>query len=223
MAIRGEKRQANCEACGKQAQLEELSVVSMPNGESVACCSTCARHAREAAKKSTQLDQRRRKPCDGCTDEFHESELQTLRLSKDRTIECCPSCADMIPQRSGNTSATTNRSTTTDSSDTDKTLCKQCNEWVTEELYTVTTIDGREERFCSACKDRAEKNGIIKHVEMRTSRAREILGVDEDASSAEIRKAYHANVKRAHPDQDSGSRSAFQLVSEAYEILTKAE
>ncbi|HEY3695904.1 DnaJ domain-containing protein [Phenylobacterium sp.] len=47
-------------------------------------------------------------------------------------------------------------------------------------------------------------------------RAREVLGVPVLAGQAEIRAAYHAAVKRVHPDRPGGDADAFREVVEAY-------
>lgn len=48
-----------------------------------------------------------------------------------------------------------------------------------------------------------------------------ILGVSENASSDEIRKAYRLKAKLIHPDitGNSSDRAAFQMLNEAYHIL----
>ncbi len=48
--------------------------------------------------------------------------------------------------------------------------------------------------------------------------AREVLGVTSAATPAEVRKAFRAAAKRAHPDQ-GGDEGAFQQVMEAYRLL----
>ncbi len=58
---------------------------------------------------------------------------------------------------------------------------------------------------------------------MRLSQACEVLGVEAGASEERIHTAYHRQIKRAHPDRPSGSRSAFQLVKEAYDRLRNAD
>lgn len=221
MAVTGE-RQVGCEGCGRTVPLEELTTVQMPDGDCVACCSACVSHAKAAAEKSAGLDQRR-SPCDGCTDEFLDSELETVTLSDGTTIDCCASCAATVPQRDADEPSETTEPAVDQSGRTDKTLCYQCNEWVAEELFRVTTIDGRDEQLCSTCKERAEDNGILKDVDLRKSRARDILDVEPGASDEAIRNAYHRQVKRAHPDQQSGSRSAFHLVKDAYNRLQESD
>lgn len=47
----------------------------------------------------------------------------------------------------------------------------------------------------------------------------EVLGIDPDASEAEIEEAYRQRVKATHPDQGGSSR-AFQLVRAAYDEIT---
>ena len=49
--------------------------------------------------------------------------------------------------------------------------------------------------------------------------AREVLGVAPTADDADVRKAYLAAAKRAHPDRPGGDAEAFRLVVEAYERL----
>ena len=48
----------------------------------------------------------------------------------------------------------------------------------------------------------------------------QILGIDEDASVREIKKAYKKLAKTLHPDK-GGSEFLFQQVQHAYEALTK--
>lgn len=47
----------------------------------------------------------------------------------------------------------------------------------------------------------------------------EILGVDKNASDAEIKKAYREKAKKHHPDVNNGEDGEFKLVSEAHAIL----
>src|ERR1041385_2801915 len=49
-----------------------------------------------------------------------------------------------------------------------------------------------------------------------------VLGVQRDASEADIKKAYRKLAMECHPDRNNGDKSAeekFKLVSEAYEVL----
>lgn len=228
-----------CDGCGRTVPSDESATVVMPNGERVTCCPHCEPHARAAAGSTTdeadtgtitenQSLDRRRDTCDGCRSPFRKTELEPLVLGDGTVIACCPSCVADAPTGNGNDGSTISatdssngavRSSHDSATDEKKPRCSQCNEAVTAELFRVTTIDDRTERLCRACKNDAEADGIVTNVDMRTSRAREVLGVDEDATAEEIRAAYHRQVKRAHPDRKSGSRSAFQLVTEAYERL----
>lgn len=228
MAV-ADDRHAGCDGCGRSVPHEELTAVTMPDGEDVACCPRCEPHAREAARKCSSLDQRRG-TCDGCTGTYLEVELEDVVLPDGAVLACCPSCAAEAPDNEAErgkprSDADPNGPADDGSGDGDETtsggdsLCTQCNEWVAVELFRVTTVDDRTERLCPGCKEHAEENGIVRDVEIRKTRAREVLGVERGATDAEIRAAYHRQVKRAHPDQQSGSKSAFRLVTDAYDRL----
>ncbi|QFU83689.1 J domain-containing protein [Natronorubrum aibiense] len=225
MAV-ADDRHPGCDGCGRSVPLEDLTAVTMPDGERVACCPRCEPHAREAARKCASLDQRRG-TCDGCTGTYLEAELEDIVLDDGTVVTCCPTCAAKAPDAESNTTDTqreTSDSTAADetrseSTSDDQQLCTQCTEWTSAEPFRVTTVDDRTERLCPSCKERAERDGIIKDVEIRKTKAREVLGVEADATDEELRTAFHEQVKRAHPDQQSGSKSAFQLVRDAYERL----
>jgi len=54
---------------------------------------------------------------------------------------------------------------------------------------------------------------------MTFRRAREVLGAAPLADQAEVRRAFHAAVKRVHPDRPGGSAEAFREVVQAYDRL----
>lgn len=217
MAVADERRE-RCDGCGRTVVLEALTAVTMPNNERVACCPSCEPHARAAARKSDSLDQQRG-ACDGCTASVLRHSLEDVVLPDGTVVSCCPTCLEAAPE--------TEESAETDSGDAaadgragDEQLCSQCREWVLEERFHVRLIDDRTETLCADCKAVAERNGVIAAVKMRAVEARAILDVERGASGEAIRRAYHREVKRAHPDHESGSAEAFSLVTEAYNRLT---
>ena len=62
---------------------------------------------------------------------------------------------------------------------------------------------------------------MIKFLLRRTGNYYEILGVNMDSSSLEIKKAYYALAKKYHPDASSAEDNTekFRLINEAYAIL----
>ncbi|KAJ9064951.1 DnaJ sub B member 5 [Entomophthora muscae] len=46
------------------------------------------------------------------------------------------------------------------------------------------------------------------------------LGLEEDATETEIKKAYRNLAKKYHPDKNSGFEEEFKEISEAYEVLS---
>lgn len=50
-----------------------------------------------------------------------------------------------------------------------------------------------------------------------------ILGVDKDASQAEIKKAYRKQAHQHHPDKSGGDEDKFKRISEAYSVLSDEE
>lgn len=161
----------------------------------------CEPHARsiggDAAETTTDsqstLDQRR-SACDGCRRTVLESELEQLVLQDGTVLACCASCASEAPRADTDETTTTTTNTETDDCDTTQDAaqthrCSQCTEQVGAELFRVTTVDDRSEQLCPTCKDRFAENGIIKHVEMRAARAREVLDVEQDATADDVRAA----------------------------------
>ncbi|MHC3438736.1 J domain-containing protein [Natrialbaceae archaeon A-gly3] len=213
MAVADERREG-CDGCGRVVSLEALTTVTMPDGEAIACCPECEPHAREAARKLSSLDTQRG-CCDGCDREFPQGDLEDAVLSDGTVVTCCPACLTEVPGCEGGGSSTGRA----DADSTGQNHCTQCREWTDEELLQVTTTDGRTEEMCGACKDDLEREGVVVEVAMRTSRAHEILDVEPGATEPEIRTAFLQQVKHAHPDRETGSRSAFKLVKEAYDRL----
>lgn len=215
-----DERHEGCDGCGRTVALKNLTTVSMPDGDRLACCPQCEPHARHAAKKLAELDTNRDE-CDGCTAEFQTADLEDIVLTDGTVITVCPDCRREVPGRSDRGGATGSGRSAVQTTEIArrKDLCSHCHEWYDEELYRVTLLDGRTEEMCESCKESAVAEGIITDVKMRTAEAREILDVGPDASDAEIRQAFLAQVKRAHPDRRCGSREAFKLVKEAYDRL----
>jgi hypothetical protein len=48
-----------------------------------------------------------------------------------------------------------------------------------------------------------------------------VLGLDADADSEAVRRAYRQKVKSVHPDRESGDEDEFKRVNEAYEVLNE--
>lgn len=210
-----DERREGCEWCQRSVSLDELTTVTMTEDERIACCPRCEADARRTAKKLAAID-RQRATCDGCTDEFSRTDLESAVLPDGAVITCCPDCLAEVPGRGDRTDA--ERVETTELA-TRRNRCSQCHDRVDVELFRVTTIDGRTEEMCPDCKAVAEDDGVVSDVKMREAEAREVLDVGSDASDARIREAFLVQIKSAHPDRKTGSRSAFKLVKEAYDRL----
>lgn len=222
MAVTDERREG-CDGCGGTVPLRELTTVTMPDGEALACCPECEPHAREVAEKLAELNDGA-DTCDGCQSTFPPADLEEAVLTDGTVVTCCGECIREVPGHSdGSVESSVNESVevaeTTEIA-TPRNLCSQCHEFSEEELFHVSLIDGRTEEMCRDCRDLAEANGVVNGVKMRQSEAREILGVDEGASGQEIREAFLDQIKNAHPDRKGGTRSAFKLVKEAYDRLS---
>lgn len=227
--------QHGCDGCDREFTAAELYPVELPNGETTICCPDCREHAKEAAEKQAELVATR--SCDGCGDAVASDALSDVLLPDGVTVSLCEACEAAAPdptaesdpadrsERSGR-AATTDRSDDADApdpeaADEERHQCDKCREWVAAELWEVVTIDDRVEAFCDACKNVGIEDGIVKRVHLKRAEAREILDVDADADGAAIRKAYLEQVKRAHPDRDTGSTLAFKRVQRAYDRLAE--
>lgn len=217
MAVADERREG-CDGCGRTVALKELTTVTMPDGERMACCPSCEPHARDVAKRLSSIEQTR-STCDGCATTFPTTELEDVVLTDGTVVTCCSDCLSEVPGNTSENAEDTGGEVETTELANPKNLCSNCHEWSTSELYHVTLIDGRTEEMCGDCKARNEEKGVVNGVKMRRSEAREVLRVDEDASEQAIRQAFLTQVKHAHPDKKSGSESAFKLIKEAYDRL----
>ncbi|AFZ74707.1 J domain-containing protein [Natronobacterium gregoryi] len=234
-----------CDGCDRTVPRAKLTTVTMPDGSQVACCAQCEEYARAAAERlddgyGSMADQRT--VCDGCRQPVPDQDFEEIVVADGTVLSCCPSCVteatrrDDVKRRSRAQLESDTESTDASSEPNGDGLdeadrpatdhdghCTQCRDQVSVERFRVTTVDGRTEWLCPACRDEAERNGIVESVAMRETKAREVLGVSANASLEELHRAYRKQVKRAHPDRKSGSRSAFQLVTEAYERLRDAK
>ena len=51
----------------------------------------------------------------------------------------------------------------------------------------------------------------------------DVLGISKDASSDDIKKAYHKLAHQYHPDKQGGDEAMFKKVNEAYQVLSKTQ
>jgi hypothetical protein len=206
-----------CDGCGRELTAVELYPVEMPGGQTAVCCPECRRHAKAAAKKQADIVATRE--CDGCGDVRANDDLADTRLPDGVTVSLCPSCEAEAPSADEDADTTVDADSEPDT-DAVRNRCDQCREWVAEELWSVVTVDDRTEEFCQNCRERAEREGIVTKVRLKRDEAYDILDVPEDAAKDTIHTAYIEQVKRAHPDRDTGSRYAFVRVQKAYERLS---
>jgi len=213
-----------CDGCEEEYTAAELYPVEMPNGETAICCPECRRHAKEAAQKQADLVATR--SCDGCGESVVEDALSETLLPDGVTVSLCETCEAEVPDP-GESDDDGEVATAGDGGDDEdngvRNRCDQCHEWVSEELWSVVTVDDRTEEFCEPCKNEALDDGVVKKVHLKRAEAREILGVDRDVERTELRRTYLEQVKRAHPDRDTGSRLAFKRIQRAYDRLSESE
>lgn len=229
--------QHGCDGCDREFTAAELYPVELPNGETTICCPDCREHAKEAAEKQAELVATR--SCDGCGDAVASDALSEVLLPDGVTVSLCEACEAAAPDPTAETGASdrsdrASRSDRPGRSDPDdlpdpddggdvRNRCDRCREWMAAELWEVVTVDDRVEEFCDACKNLAIEDGVVKRVNLKRAEAREILDVEPDADQSAIRRAYLAQVKRAHPDRDTGSTLAFKRVQRAYDRLAEEE
>lgn len=212
-----------CDGCNGEYTAAELYPVEMPNGETAICCPECRRHAKVAAQKQANLVATR--SCDGCGESFVEDALSDVLLPDGVTVSLCETCEAAVPDpgESDDGDAAAGADESSEEDDGVRNRCDQCHEWVSGELWEVVTVDDRTEEFCDACKNEALEDGVVKKVHLKRAEAREILDVGPDVDRAELRRTYLEQVKRAHPDRDTGSRLAFKRIQRAYDRLSEAE
>lgn len=71
-------------------------------------------------------------------------------------------------------------------------------------------------------QESAGRGPIPDEPELSQARARSILGVDSEASQADIKRAYRERVKDAHPDR-GGDPDRFREIRQAYDRLSEDE
>lgn len=82
-----------------------------------------------------------------------------------------------------------------------------------------TMRQGRTRTTRSRANDRSDLGPQRNRVARSRREARRILGVDADAGTDTIRRAYRERVKEVHPDADGGNEEEFKRVTAAYEQL----
>jgi hypothetical protein len=61
--------------------------------------------------------------------------------------------------------------------------------------------------------------GVQENTGPTPAEAYRVLGLDADADSEAVRRAYRERVKAVHPDREGGDEAEFKRVTEAYEVL----
>ena len=66
----------------------------------------------------------------------------------------------------------------------------------------------------------SKSNGFILSAQtLRKSDYYQVLGIEKNSSTKDIKKAYYRLAKKYHPDQMGGDKKKFQDLFEAYEVL----
>ena len=92
----------------------------------------------------------------------------------------------------------------------------------------VTEMEAKLKRLLHRAAELKKENKMLRAmVKKNLSRngsnelARAILGVEEGATDAEIKKAFRAKAKRIHPDREHGDADLFKVVTSAMNMLLK--
>jgi hypothetical protein len=78
------------------------------------------------------------------------------------------------------------------------------------------------EIYASVAKEPAAEEGARPKKVVADRALYDVLGVEPEASSAEIKKAYYSLARKNHPDRnpdDLEAKAKFQLISQSYEVL----
>jgi hypothetical protein len=91
------------------------------------------------------------------------------------------------------------------------------------ESFSARSRFGRRARAGGAQAGGARAGGTrtVRESGPTAAEAYRVLGLDADADSEEVRRAYRRRVKSVHPDRESGDEEEFKRVKEAYEVLNE--